>query len=75
MVSLSLVQCTQFLLQIENAECEVADEIYEAYTNLLVQTDENCHFCYKTYMVSNLCMLFILCLIYNNKKCVLTADN
>jgi len=47
------------VLQIENAEIEVADELYETYTDLLVQTNENCHFCYKTYVVSNLCILFI----------------
>jgi len=40
------------LFQIENAEIEVADEVYDAYTNLLVQPDDTCQFCYKTYLVS-----------------------
>jgi len=45
------------MLQIENAEVEVADEVYETYADLLVQKDETCRFCYKTYMVSRFCIL------------------
>jgi len=45
----------------ENANVEVADEVYDIYTNLLVQTDEICQFCYKTYVVS---MRFIFWMLY-----------
>jgi len=36
----------------------VADEVYGAYTNLLVQADETCQFGYKTYVVR----MFIYCI-------------
>ena len=55
-----MVKHTLFLFQIENAGNEVADEIYETYTNLLVQKDETCQFCYKTYMVCKVLYVFIM---------------